>query len=240
LVAQKHEYSTIYTERHEPEPTRYELPVAGERGMLPGIMVQLGKGISKTEKLNPMSRICYSRIYTFEYNLKVEEFGRVHKEFTKTLKSNFDTTLATLGEGEPEREDGAVYPQQTYTGKGKGRDESDANFYEQNTEQLPQLVEQTTLQEYTGGTSSGLDDDNSAGVTASNWEFVDAWCKGQERIYFRDPTARPSKKLGSDRTAWIPSVVNLNGENHNCWMFQSPTSGRVFCCFQFGTQEPAG
>jgi hypothetical protein len=89
----KHEHSIIYTGRNTPKPEKYEKPGRNEFGMLPSIRVTTP---SRINILEPMSRVCYSKVYTFEHNLKVEEFGKVHDEFIHKFVENFDTTLATL------------------------------------------------------------------------------------------------------------------------------------------------
>jgi len=82
----KHDHSIIYVGKHEPEPTEKERPDGNEKPMLPSIRVEKS---SQFFKLDPMSRICYSKIHTFEFNLRIQDFGMVHKRYFDVLQNNF-------------------------------------------------------------------------------------------------------------------------------------------------------
>lgn len=81
-INKKH-HAIAYTTRKEPAPQENEKPrTADEKPMLPGIRVVPKK---KQFKLDPMSRIDFSRIYTVEHNVKVFDFGNVHEDHMQRL-----------------------------------------------------------------------------------------------------------------------------------------------------------
>lgn len=100
----KWQHSIIYTGSREPDPLPTESPTEGEWGMLSSIRV---KTKSKGDKLNQFSRVNYGKIYTVEHNVKVYDFGDVHKDYIARLRSqwryvmdrNLEGTLEDVGEG---------------------------------------------------------------------------------------------------------------------------------------------
>jgi hypothetical protein len=92
--ALKHHHSIVFSEREDPGPAMSEIPATNTPGMLPSIRVERS---DKTNKLLPMSRINYSKIYTIEDNLKVKDFGMVHKDYMEQLTQNFSQTIFSLG-----------------------------------------------------------------------------------------------------------------------------------------------
>jgi hypothetical protein len=74
----------------EPSPKPNELPADGESGMVSPIRV-IAK--SRSTKLDPMSRINYSKIYTVEHNVKVHDFGDVDENYHKKLLKQWKTVL---------------------------------------------------------------------------------------------------------------------------------------------------
>lgn len=63
-----------------------EAPREGEEGMMPGIRVVPKR---KSEKMDPTSRIDYSRIYTVDHFVKIKEFGQVHDSYVKRLRKQW-------------------------------------------------------------------------------------------------------------------------------------------------------
>jgi hypothetical protein len=85
----KNEHAIIFTGSKAPQPKGDEKPNASnplEQGMRPPIRV---KQKTHEEKLDIMSRLNYRKIYTVEHNVKVRDFGEVHKNYKERLVSNF-------------------------------------------------------------------------------------------------------------------------------------------------------
>jgi hypothetical protein len=76
----------VFTSKTPPERNLYEYPTEGELDMLPPIRV---KPSDKKAEMDRMSRINFFKTYTVEYNVKVFEFGDVHKDYLHQLKTNF-------------------------------------------------------------------------------------------------------------------------------------------------------
>jgi hypothetical protein len=88
MSATKSDHSIIYSGSKAPEPSRDERPQEGEAPMMDPIRV---KPKSRPDRLDPMSRINYMKIYSLEHNVKVFEFGDVAEESMSRLKKNFAT-----------------------------------------------------------------------------------------------------------------------------------------------------
>jgi hypothetical protein len=71
----------------EPEPNEDELPNEDERPMLAPIRVDPR---SRTDALDPMSRVNFVKLCTIEHNVKVYDFGMVHKDSERVLQRNFN------------------------------------------------------------------------------------------------------------------------------------------------------
>lgn len=85
----KNQHAIIFTGSRAPEPKHDEGPDPSnplEQGMRPSIRVK--QKVYK-EKLDKMSRLNYRKIYTVEHNVKVRDFGEVHKDYEERLVSNF-------------------------------------------------------------------------------------------------------------------------------------------------------
>lgn len=82
----KGEHSVIYSGPKPPRILRSEHARYGESGMLSPLRVQPRQ---RGDRLNDLSRINYGKIYTVEHNVKVYEFGDVHKGSLKRLIKNF-------------------------------------------------------------------------------------------------------------------------------------------------------
>jgi hypothetical protein len=67
----KYHHAVVYTSREEPAAQKNEAPRIGEKGLLTSIRV---RSKSRQEKLDPLSRINFSKIYTVEHNVKVHIF----------------------------------------------------------------------------------------------------------------------------------------------------------------------
>jgi hypothetical protein len=83
----KGSHAIIHTGREPPEPKPNELPGPDERAMLEPIRVV---SIKKTDTMDPMSRVDFSKIYTVEHNVKVYDFGSVHEEERAFLRHQFN------------------------------------------------------------------------------------------------------------------------------------------------------
>ncbi|KAF1988836.1 hypothetical protein K402DRAFT_327905, partial [Aulographum hederae CBS 113979] len=82
----KKQHSIIHTDSIPPSPSPYEEPHGVEEGMLNPIRV---KPTQRGAKLDPMSRVCYSKVYTVEHNVKVKEFGNVDAGSINLFKNQF-------------------------------------------------------------------------------------------------------------------------------------------------------
>jgi hypothetical protein len=93
-------HSIIHTSSAPPAPKSNEAPdvASGERPMLNPIRVRPRK---RTDKMDPMSRLNYSKMYTVEHNVKVYDFGTVHENFLHVFKKQF----AWAWQFEPESSD---------------------------------------------------------------------------------------------------------------------------------------
>ena len=94
----KSEHAIVHSGKIPPTALADEEPKRGELGMLPGaIRVDLD---THGDKLDPMSRVNFGRLYTIEHNLKVRSIGIVNRDcigdlvrgFTKTLESSLART----------------------------------------------------------------------------------------------------------------------------------------------------
>jgi hypothetical protein len=87
----KSHHAPIYTGRVEPEPSKDELPNLkknpSERAMLDSIRVQ---SYRKSDILHKKSRVNFAKIYTVEHNVKVYDFGEVHKKSLHILAHQFN------------------------------------------------------------------------------------------------------------------------------------------------------
>ncbi|KAE9986451.1 hypothetical protein EG328_005677 [Venturia inaequalis] len=85
----KNNHAIIFTGKKAPMPNAAEIPDGSDRyelGMRDAIRV---KQKNHQEKMEIMSRLNYRKIYTVEHNVKVREFGQVHKDHEERLVSNF-------------------------------------------------------------------------------------------------------------------------------------------------------
>jgi hypothetical protein len=78
----KENHAIAYSTRDPPKARSGELPKGAENPMMPEIRV---KAKRKGDKLDRMSRIDFSRMYTVEHNVKVYDFGDVHKDYLDKL-----------------------------------------------------------------------------------------------------------------------------------------------------------
>lgn len=89
LGVNKSEHAIIYTGKIAPTPQRDEQPKRGEAGLLsPPIRVDAD---DIAEKLDPMSRIDFGRVFNIEHNAKVRSFGKVHTASQANLMYQFRT-----------------------------------------------------------------------------------------------------------------------------------------------------
>ncbi|KAF2843245.1 hypothetical protein M501DRAFT_905314, partial [Patellaria atrata CBS 101060] len=81
----KEHHAIIYTGKSLPNdiPKPKELPGREEGPMREPIRV---KQNVKYEKMDPMSRVNFAKIYTVEHNVKVYDFGNVHPRFISLLR----------------------------------------------------------------------------------------------------------------------------------------------------------
>jgi uncharacterized protein DUF6590 len=88
----KNQHAIAYYTKDEPLPQPNEHPrIAREKPMLPGIRV---KPKERQYTLDRMARIDFSRIYTVEHNVKVFDFGNVHRDHLPRLITQWVTVFA--------------------------------------------------------------------------------------------------------------------------------------------------
>ncbi|KAF2453988.1 hypothetical protein BDY21DRAFT_116516 [Lineolata rhizophorae] len=86
-TVKKNDHAIIYTGKKCPVPTRDEKPSQGEKGMRPyAIRVEPR---DPSYSMDPLSRINFGKVYTLEHNVKVYDFGKVHKDSRVALKQQF-------------------------------------------------------------------------------------------------------------------------------------------------------
>jgi hypothetical protein len=89
----KFQHAIAFSDKKEPSPTDEEYPDERESGMMPGIRI-VPK--DKRDKLDPMSRIDFARMYTVEHNVKAYDFGQVHENYQRRLLGQWIQT--TIGD----------------------------------------------------------------------------------------------------------------------------------------------
>lgn len=90
----KAEHGIIYTGLRAPAPSPEELPVGNEVGMCPkAVQVQSN---DRSEKLAPMSRINYGKIYTFEHSVECRGIGVVVHASLPDLRQQLDAKRARM------------------------------------------------------------------------------------------------------------------------------------------------
>ncbi|KXT17256.1 hypothetical protein AC579_5802 [Pseudocercospora musae] len=101
----KANHGIIYSGTRCSETSEYELPSRAELGMLRyPIRVQMA---SKSEKLDPMSRLDYGKTYTFQVSSLVYDLGIVHRDSIPALVGQFRQVLHRLAGGGERNTEGA-------------------------------------------------------------------------------------------------------------------------------------
>jgi hypothetical protein len=84
-------HAIIWSGSQEPQPQPNEFPIDGESGMMAPIRVVPKL---RSDQLDPMCRVNFAKIYTVEHNVKVYNFGDVHKDFLEAMIRQWEYTLA--------------------------------------------------------------------------------------------------------------------------------------------------
>jgi hypothetical protein len=92
----KNDHAIIYTGKTPPKPDDREKPRSRkEAGMrTPAIRVRQRNNF---EKMDKMSRVNFAKIYTVEHNVKVYDFGQVHRDDEVHLIANFQAVWNITG-----------------------------------------------------------------------------------------------------------------------------------------------
>jgi hypothetical protein len=90
----KWQHCMVFTDKSEPSMLAGEEPGEGEHPMLASIRV---RPTDKRDKMFPASRIHYGKVYTVEHNVKVYDFGDVHKDFLSLLSTQWDWVFNSNG-----------------------------------------------------------------------------------------------------------------------------------------------
>ena len=93
----KEEHAIIHTGRIPPHILFGETPARGERGMLASaVRVDADEN---TEKLDPVSRIDFGKLYTIHHNVKVRSIGMVNRASMNALHAQFKLVWqSTMGD----------------------------------------------------------------------------------------------------------------------------------------------
>jgi hypothetical protein len=83
----KSQHAIMFTTDKPPAPLPEEEPQEGEAGMLEAIKVKPEK---KGDPMDQLSRVNFGRIYTVEHNVKVYDFGQVHRKYQHILEAQFN------------------------------------------------------------------------------------------------------------------------------------------------------
>jgi hypothetical protein len=86
----KGHHCIIYTGRDEPKMLKDEKPAKGEPGMMSSIRVHAR---DRKEKMFDESRVNFGKMYTVEHNVKVYDFGDVHKSSLSTLEKQWKSVI---------------------------------------------------------------------------------------------------------------------------------------------------
>lgn len=98
----KGQHAIIYTSKTAPKPQATERAGPGEAPMLTPIRVRPKK---KMENLDPMARVNFGKLYTVEHNVKVYDFGDVHKDHIRIFTAQWKWVLGCDDQrGEEEEE----------------------------------------------------------------------------------------------------------------------------------------
>jgi hypothetical protein len=86
----------IYTGRNQPDLLTGEQPAANEPGMRLAIRVEPN---SRQDRMDTRSRLHYGKLYTIEHNVKVYDFGMVHRDYLRAFWSQWrDVMFGTVSE----------------------------------------------------------------------------------------------------------------------------------------------
>lgn len=104
----KSEHAIIHTGKKIPAALPQELPERGERGLLPQpIRVDPD---DPEQKLDPMSRVDFAKVYTIQHNVKVRSLGKVNRTSMQPLLYQFKTVWSKyFGDSAPELQTGTPY-----------------------------------------------------------------------------------------------------------------------------------
>ncbi|KAF2134753.1 hypothetical protein P153DRAFT_362491 [Dothidotthia symphoricarpi CBS 119687] len=83
---EKYHHAIMFTGNQPPQPLPSEQPRIGELGMGTPIHVEASRPYNR---MDPLSRVNFVKVYTIEHNVKVEDFGRVNPLWEHTFLSQF-------------------------------------------------------------------------------------------------------------------------------------------------------
>jgi hypothetical protein len=114
----KGHHAIIYTIKDEPQPENDELPnvATNEAPMLDSIRAV---SIKKSDTMHKMSRINYAKIYTVEHNVKVYDFGKVHRDSKHVLRHQFNQVWRISAPEDDEEDSDEEVPKPEPKNKGK-------------------------------------------------------------------------------------------------------------------------
>lgn len=96
----KRHHAVIYSGRVEPERVAGEMPGPGEHDVLPSIQV---RPTDEDDRMDPMSRLNFGKLYTVEHNVRVFNYGMVIPDHIPVIRTQWKQVLQ--GSWPPERPD---------------------------------------------------------------------------------------------------------------------------------------
>jgi len=99
----KWQHAIAFVGSEQPRCQPGEVPAEGEKGMMGPIRVVPKK---KQDKMHDMSRINFAKIYTVEHNVKVYDFGDVHRDYLARLRHQWKDVLGRDEFGRVEEDSG--------------------------------------------------------------------------------------------------------------------------------------
>jgi hypothetical protein len=88
----KGQHCIVYAGKEDDEPDELpgEKPAKGEKGMMSSIRV-VPRNV--TDRMFAASRINFGKVYTVEHNVKVYDFGSVHRKYVTTLEKQWKSVV---------------------------------------------------------------------------------------------------------------------------------------------------
>lgn len=87
----KWQHCIVFTGKIEPDPLPDELPKKDEQGMLSAVRISPTR---RGDPIHPTSRTNFGKPYNVEHNVKVCDFGNIHRDHIQRLETHFQYVLS--------------------------------------------------------------------------------------------------------------------------------------------------